>query len=524
MTTLSDDTIVAARRPELNGDLLARLSAHVQSSGETLTVLESFTGERLCEVPASTVADVEEAFAVARSAQADWASRPVTERVKVLARFHTLLLDERDLMLDLLQAEGGKARRTAMEEMCDPLLVLNHYLRRAPKLLKPVRRRPGIPFVMSVAEHHLPKGVVGLIAPWNFPLAMSISDIVPALLAGNGAVIKPASETPLSLLLAADLLQRAGLPKGLLRVVIGEGRTVGQAVAESGDFVAFTGSTVTGREVARTAADRLVECSLELGGKNPMVVLDDADLAEAAAAVAASSTANAGQLCMHIERVHLPRHRVAEFIRLLVEEVDAVRLTADYDYSADTGSLVSEQHMKSVAALVEEARDQGAHVHSGGRIATEIGPWFYAPTVLSGVTPQMRLHTEEVFGPVVSVYGHDSVDEAVTAANDSPYGLNASVWGGDLKQARKVAAQLQAGTVNVNDAHGAAYASMDAAAGGVKSSGLGHRHGDGGLLKYTDRITVAVQRKQVQQSIGSDWAAVTEQTTKAMRLLRKLPF
>lgn len=517
-------TDIAQGRPELDGDLLATLGDHVCSSGETVTVLEPFSGEPLCDVPASSAADVAEALATARLAQVGWAARPVKERAAVLSRFYDLLLEERDLMLDLLQAETGKARRTAMEELCDPLLVINHYVRRAGRLLRPKRRRGGIPFVVSVVEHRIPKGVVGLIAPWNFPLAMSVSDLVPALLAGNGAVVKPASETPLSLLLAVDLLQRAGVPRGLVGVVVGSGEEVGQAVARHADFVAFTGSTRTGRQVARTAADRLVECSLELGGKNPMVVLEDADLPAAASAVAASSTVNAGQLCMHIERVYVPDRLMPEFVDLLVAEVDKVSLGGGYDYGADMGSLASQRQLDAVRALVEEARAAGAQVHTGGRPMPEHGPWFYAPTVLTGVTPAMRLHSEEVFGPVVSVYGYAEEADAVEAANDSAYGLNASVWGGDLRRARKVAVQLRAGTVNVNDAHGAAYASIDAPAGGLKSSGIGHRHGDGGLLKYSDGISVAVQRRPLQSRPGSDWAAVTESTTKAMRLLRKLPF
>ncbi|MGH3519941.1 MAG: succinic semialdehyde dehydrogenase [Haloechinothrix sp.] len=475
-----------------------RLSAHVVASGtDTVTSTDVFTGGVLAELPQSTPQDVAGAVAAARTAQSAWAATDVAERMRVFKRFHRLILKHREQICDLIQAETGKARKTAFQELCDPLLVTSHYLRAAPKLLKPKSRKGMAPFAIKTTEIRQPKGVVGIISPWNFPFALGIADLIPALMAGNAVVLKPDTQTALSPLFGVDLLYRAGLPAGLVQVVLGEGAVVGSAVVDTVDYVGFTGSTRTGKEVGSRASARLVGCSLELGGKNPMIVLDDADLDLAVTGAVNGCYANAGQLCMHIERLYVHEKIFEEFRDRFVAATKQVKLAAAYGYDHDMGSLTGQNQLKTVAEQVDDARAKGATVLTGGQARPDIGPYFYEPTVLAGVTPEMVCHSAETFGPVVALYPFATDEEAVALANATEYGLNGSVYGDDLDRAEAVARRVRAGTVNVNDTLSAAYASIDAPMGGMGSSGLGRRHGEEGLLKYTESQNVSVQRVQV---------------------------
>lgn len=508
----------------ITDESLNRLRRHVVSSGsDTIEVGEVFSGRSLATLPASTADDVDRAVTSARRAQAAWAQTSIRDRMSVFKRFHALLFEHREEILDLLQAETGKSRRDAFEEFCDPAMVTGYYLSQAPKLLRPRRRKGSMPVVVSATEHRHPKGVVGVISPWNYPFALSISDLVPALMAGNGLVLKPATETPLTALLGVELLHRAGLPPNLLQAVLGPGRVVGGALIDSSDFIAFTGSTGTGREVGRQAGQRLIDCSLELGGKNPMVVLDDADLDAAVTDAAGSAFANAGQLCMHIERVYVPRHLFDEFTGRLAERAGNLKVGAGYGYETEMGSLISEDQLSSVSAQVEDARAKGATVPAGGRARPDLGPCFYEPTVLTGVTADMEVHASETFGPVVSVHPYRDEAEAIALANDTDYGLNAAVHGKNRNRAAAVATRLRAGTVNVNDAHAAAYSSIDGPMGGVGQSGLGTRHGSHGLLKYTDAQNLAVQQVRVlTPPDGTDWKKHTAMIAGSLKLLRRI--
>ncbi|MGH3520638.1 MAG: succinic semialdehyde dehydrogenase, partial [Haloechinothrix sp.] len=441
--------------------------------------------------------DVEAAVTAARPAQRRWAATDVAERMRVFKRFHKLVLKNRELICDLIQAETGKARKIAFQELCDPLLVTSHYLRAAPKLLKPKSRKGMTPFAIRTTELRQPKGVVGIISSWNFPFALGIADLIPALIAGNAVLLKPDTQTALSPLLGVDLLYRAGLPAGLVQVVLGDGPVVGSAVVDTADYVGFTGSTRTGREVGARASARLVGCSLELGGKNPMIVLDDADIDLAVTGAVNGAYANAGQLCMHIERLYVHETIFDTLRNRFVAATQGVKLAAEYGYDHDMGSLTGQNQLKTVSEHVDDARAKGARVLTGGRPRPDIGPYFYEPTVLTGVTPDMLCHSAETFGPVVALYPFATDDEAVALANDTEYGLNASVYGGDLIRAEAVARRVRAGTVNVNDTLSAAYASIDAPMGGMGSSGLGRRHGEEGLLKYTEAQNVSVQRISV---------------------------
>jgi acyl-CoA reductase-like NAD-dependent aldehyde dehydrogenase len=512
-------------RPDsLTPELLDRLRARVTAeSGATYTSTAVFSGGELATLPESTTGDVHTAFERAARAQRQWAATPVAQRLAVFSRFHDLLLRERETVLDLIQAETGKARRDAFEELCEPLLVTSYYVRKSAKLLAPRRRAGLMPGAIAASELRVPKGVVGIISPWNYPFTLALGDLIPALVAGNAVVLMPDRQTALSPLLGVDLLYRAGLPEDLLTVVLGDGPVIGGAVVDTSDYVGFTGSTRTGGLIAERAGRRLIGCSLELGGKNPMVVLDDVKIAETAKHAVRACFANAGQLCISIERIYVHDSIFDSFVEALVAETGRISLRAGYDYGADMGSLTSQRSLKTVTEHVDDARAKGATVLVGGRPRPDVGPFFYEPTVLTDVTPEMLPYGSETFGPVVSVYPFASDDEAVALANQTDYGLNASVFGRDRARATRVAARLRAGTVNVNDGYASAYGSIDAPMGGMGVSGLGRRHGAEGLLKYTEAQTIGTQRiAMLNPPTWVPYGLYTKVMAASLRLMRVL--
>jgi succinate-semialdehyde dehydrogenase/glutarate-semialdehyde dehydrogenase len=415
------------------------------------------------------------------------------ERAAIFLRFHDLVLARQQRLLDLIQLESGKARRHAFEEVADTAIVSRHYARRAAGYLRPRRRQGLFPVFSQAVEARHPKGVVGIVAPWNYPLSMSITDAIPALLAGNAVVLRPDNQSALTALTAVALLDEAGLPDGLLQVVLGDGLTVGSAVLDNADYVCFTGSTSTGRTVAGNAGRRLVGASLELGGKNAMYVADDADIARAVDGAVQACFSSAGQLCVSIERLYLHQSIADEFLEAFVVATRSMRLSADLRYGADMGSLGSAAQLERVRAHVEDARSKGAVILVGGRARPEIGPYFYEPTILSEVTAAMACRDDETFGPVVCVYRVDCDDEAILRANDSDFGLNASVWTRDVARGRRIAQWIKAGTVNINDGYAAAWGSVGASMGGMKSSGVARRHGIEGITKFTEPQNVTAQ-------------------------------
>ena len=453
-----------------------------------------FTLTPTAPVPASSATDVTAAVATARRAQPGWAATSVAERARVVLAFHDLLLAEQGRVLDLVQWETGKARFHAWQEVGQVAALARHYGHRARHHLKPVRRRGVVPGATVVQEVRVPKGVVGIISPWNYPLYLGVGDVLPALLAGNTVVSKADSQTPLTLLWTRALMHRAGLPEDAWLVVTGQGSVTGTALVDAVDYVAFTGSTTTGREVARRAAGRLVGASLELGGKNPLVVRHDADLDAAARGTVTAAFANTGQMCIHVERVHVHEDVYDDFRAALVREVESLQLGSAYDYSADVGSLTSPAQLDTVVSHVEDAVARGARVVVGGRTRPDLGPLFHEPTVLEHVVPGMVVFDEETFGPVLSLYRFRTDDEAVQQANWGSYGLSASVWSKDVRAAERMAGRIRAGAVNINDGAAAAAGSVDAGMGGMGDSGLGRRHGAEGIRKYTDAQTVARQR------------------------------
>ncbi len=482
----------STRLESLLGGLARRVEAADASRQREIT--DAMTGRPLGHVPHCSADDVAAAARRGREVQAQWAARPVSERAEVLLRLHDLVLAHQDEVLDLIQLENGKARRHAFEEVVDVALTARYYAHTAENYLRP-KRRQGVQLMLTeVWEHHHPKGLVGVISPWNYPLTLGISDALPAIVAGNAVLAKPDDRTPFSHLWAVDMLERAGMPPGLVQTVTGPGSELGTPIIEESDYLMFTGSTSTGRTVAKQAAERLIDYSMELGGKNALLVLDDADVGKAARGAARAAFSNSGQLCISIERIYVPTQLWDDFVARFVSVTEAMKLTAGLDYSADMGSLINAKQLETVTQHVDDAVAKGATVLAGGRARPEIGPYFYEPTILSGVREGMDAYQDETFGPVVSLYRVESEEEAIAKANDSRFGLNFSVWTSDPERGRRVAARLQAGTVNVNEAYAAAWASVDAPMGGMKDSGAGRRHGEHGIMKYTESQTIATER------------------------------
>jgi succinate-semialdehyde dehydrogenase/glutarate-semialdehyde dehydrogenase len=528
---MSDTTTNAPTTTELRPGRreLDRLAGGVRVPSEGREVMEirsPLTGEVVGTVPKGTRADVEAAVAASRAVQRRWAATSAKERAGILGRYQTLVLDHQDELLDLLQLENGKSRSSAFEEVADTVLNCQYYGRNLGRFLRDKPRRTALPGLVRAWERHVPKGVVGLIAPWNYPLALSIGDGLPALMAGNALVLKPDSQTPFTTLRAFELLEEAGLPRGLAQIVTGPGSVVGDAIIDLTDYVMFTGSTATGRKVAAQAAQRLVGCSAELGGKNPMIVAADVDVDRAVRGAVEACFSNTGQLCISIERIYVERPIAEEFTSRFAEAVRDLRLGAGQDYDADVGSLISRDQLDKVTAHVADAEAKGAKAVAGGRARPDLGPYFHEPTVLTGVTEDMDVHAEETFGPVVAIYPVESLDDAVDRANDTEYGLNASIFIDDVRRGRRLAERIMAGTVNVNDGYQSAWAATGSPMGGMKASGMGRRHGREGLLKYTEPQTIAVRSSVAEklQASTSDRGEVASRLTALLRSAKHLPF
>lgn len=522
------DTLAPNLPANVSDDLLRRLEARaaVPADREHISIRAPFTGEEIGVVRDATRVDVDSAVSRARAAQRQWAALSLKERSEVLVRFHDLLIDQADVAMDLVQLESGKSRVPAFEEVFDTVATTRYYLNTAPKLLRRKRRSVSLPGFTTAWEYRHPIGVVGNITPWNFPFTLSISDVIPALIAGNAVVVKPDEKTPYAALFGAELLERAGLPPDLFQVITGYGETAGSLLIDVVDFVMFTGSTEVGRKVSEHAGRRLVNAAMELGGKNAAVVLADADLDRAIPGIGRAVYANGGQLCIAMERIYVDEAIRQEFTEAFVDYSRSLQMTTGFDFSSDLSSLISGEHLENVHSHVEDAVANGATLLTGGKPRPDVGPLFYEPTVLTDVDESMLLCRSETFGPVVSIYGVADTEEAIHAANDSDYGLNYSVWTADSRAGVDIASRLHAGTVGVNDGYAAAWSSYGAPMGGMKASGISRRHGEGGLLKYTESQTVAVQRAipAFAPPPGMSYERYQRILAPALKLMRRLPF
>ncbi|GAA1788425.1 succinic semialdehyde dehydrogenase [Nocardioides hankookensis] len=509
-----------ALEPEYVAALTARL---VATSGRTDAVRSPLNDAPLAHVPQSTPLDVATAFSRARQAQVAWARTSLEHRQQALLRLHDLILDRQDEITDLVVLENGKARKHAFDEPLHVALTARYYGRTTRRHLE-TRRSPGVFPVLTRAEvNRVPKGVVGIISPWNYPFNLALIDGIAAIAAGNAVVAKPDAQTMLSALLGAELLEEAGFPKDLWQVVAGPGPEIGGAIIERADYVCFTGSTATGRVVAKACADRLVGSSLELGGKNPLLVLRDADLEKAAEGAVRAAFSSSGQLCVSIERMFVADQVYDRFVERFVARTQAMTLGATLDWGNDMGTLTSQAQLDTVVAQVEDAVAKGARVLTGGNHRPDLGPYYFEPTILEGVTPDMTCFGKETFGPVVSLYRfHDEAD-AISRANGGLYGLNASIYSEDGRRARFIARHIKCGTVNINEAFAATFASLDTPMGGMRESGTGRRQGAEGILRFTETQSVATQRvMRIAPAFGMSDELYAKVMTTNLRILKKL--
>jgi succinate-semialdehyde dehydrogenase/glutarate-semialdehyde dehydrogenase len=505
---------------------MGRIIIPGQKKEAAIEVHNPVTGELVGTVITATPDTIRSTVAQAREAQQRWKVLPFAQRARIIARFHDLILDRRDQIFDTIQSETGKARRDALGELVTVAGTARYYLTHGARHLRVRQARPAVRGVTSAEVVYKPHGVVGLITPWNYPFLLGIADALPALLAGNAVVIKPSELTPGSADLARRLLLESGLDAALVSVVHGRGE-VGAELIKHVDYVGFTGGTVTGRKVAIAAAERLIPYSLELGGKNPMVVLQGAPLNEAATGLLAGAFSNSGQTCISVEKVYVQESVYEEFARRVADKTARLKVGWSRTWDIDVGSLISREHAEKVAGRIERAVAEGARILVGGKTRKDLGPAFIEPTVLTEVSETMAISREETFGPVVALYPVRDAEEAIARANASEFGLNASVWAAGGPEARAVARQLDTGSAAINSTL-LVYNTFDVPMGGVKLSGIGRRHGEHGILRYTQ-----VQSIVSSVAAGGGYDAIltrvqSERTAnaivRALRLLRRVPW
>jgi succinate-semialdehyde dehydrogenase/glutarate-semialdehyde dehydrogenase len=451
------------------------------------------TGETLGSYTCATEADVFAAVERARAAQPAWASLGVQRRVAVLRQFQRLLWESKEDVARLITREAGKPYAEALaSEVLVTLDSVRFCTTHAPSLLRPERISHGNLLLKAKSGRLLrePHGVIGIVSPWNYPFSIPATECVAALVTGNAVVLKPSELTTMSAQRVVDLLHQAGVSDDVVQLVPGFGSTGAALVAAPIDKLIFTGSVPTGKRVAQTAAARLLPVILELGGKDPMLVLDDADVEIASSAAVWGSMVNAGQACLSIERCYVHRSLYDRFVDACVRKASRLRVGNGLEPDVDVGPLITEQQLRIVESQVEDARSHGARVLTGGMRLPQFGPNFYGPAVLVNVDHSMRLMRDETFGPVLPIMPFSSAEEAVRLANDSEFGLAASVWTSNRQRGEALARRLDAGVVMINDAV-TCFGIAEAPHGGMKASGLGRTNGRLGLeemvrAKYVD--------------------------------------
>ena len=486
----------------------------VAAAAAQIAVDDPATGQVIGHVPDMT-AEIPALVARAKGAQPAWEASGFAARARVVDDCRRWLVANRSEIVASAVRESGKTHEEALfYEVFATADALKFWARRSQRFLRDERAAARNPFVLGrkIVVRHRPLGVVGVIAPWNFPIALGIGDAIPALMAGNAVVIKPSELTPLTTRMVVEGFHSVGLPEDVLVCATGEG-AAGAALVDHVDMIMFTGSTATGRKVAARAGERLIPCSLELGGKDPMVVCADADLDRAVNGAVQWGLTRSGQVCMSVERIYVEEPVYEPFVTKLAERVGELRQgKPDAPGATDLGAMTMPKQLDIVASHVEDAREKGARVLTGGEQRPGPGR-FYAPTVIADADHSMACMRDETFGPTLPVMKVADVEEAVRLANDTTYGLSSSVWTKDVAKGEAIARRIQAGSVGVNDAN-IMFTARDAPFGGSRESGVGARHGADGILKYTEPQTVLVTRFGMKRDLG--WLPANKRVTKLL--------
>ena len=464
-------------------------------AGPRIDVINPATGAVIGSVPDLNATEVGQLVERARAAQPAWEQLGFKGRGRLMIALRSWLVEHRNEVVDAVVAENGKTREDALlAELFYVVDSLGYWARTAPKYLADETVRTHSPFLIGrkVISRYRPLGVVGVIAPWNYPLTLGLGDAFPALMAGNSVVLKPSEITPLATQLFVRAAHEVGIPRDVFIVATGGGET-GAALVDRADMIMFTGSTRTGRKIGARCGERLIPCSLELGGKDPMIVLDDADVERAANVAVEWAMRNSGQICMSVERVYADAAIYDDFVARVTKKVTALRQGVPGKAgSVDVGAITFPPQLDIIEAHVKDAVDRGARVIVGGHRGPGPGQ-FFEPTVLVDVDHSMQCMTEETFGPTLPIMKVHGEAEAIKLANDSNYGLASSVFTKDLARGERVARQIKAGNTWVNDAL-MSYLAQEAPMGGAGESGVGVRHSAKGIQKYCQTQTIMVTR------------------------------
>jgi acyl-CoA reductase-like NAD-dependent aldehyde dehydrogenase len=488
-----------------------------------IAVTNPITGERLGQIVIQNAEEVQAAAERARVAQSEWAARSVKERANLIRRWWQLTLSRQPQVIEGIRRESGKNEASATAEFLVIELVVDFYCRRAPRILRSQSRRALIPIKQYARVHYVPYGVVGVIAPWNYPFFNAFVDLLPALIAGNTILLKPSEVTPLIAQQLVSWMHEAGIPRDVIQVVTGDGST-GAALVDAVDYIAFTGSTETGRRIAIRAAERLIPCTLELGGKDPLIVLRDADVELAAVSTLKGALENAGQMCVSVERVYVEAPVYDLYVQRLQHHIAHMQIGSAPGLDTHMGSMTNARELHRVEAQLEDAVSRGARILFGGKRRPDLGPLFFEPTLVVDVDHRMNLMRDETFGPVIPVMRVQDAAEAIRLANDSPYGLSGSVFTRDLRQGEQVARRIQSGDVTINTTNWT-FGTVSVPMGGVKQSGLGRRNGAEGLLRFVHTQSIVVDNGLLTQPTPILADRLTVQVAVLLRHLRRwIPF